>query len=173
MSPNNLEKLQRISGHVSVLILIIMVLMALAIVISLILLVLCYIDGSWFSEVMSLLEEEALAGFEASMVVGVIDSLFVLAMLWLMYKMFSDIKSSYTPFKNENVTRLKHVAYILLVYSIALPIIGAIAEELSGDPLLVVIEFNFVLVAVAVLFYCMSLVFAYGTNLQKESDETL
>ena len=168
---DNLIKLQRISGYISTILMLFIALIVMAIAVSLILLALCITSNDWMLDMFEQFLDGGLLEFEISVAMGIIVLVLTGSIMFIMHLIFSDIKRSYTPFKDENVRRLKQVSYILLVCSFILPIIQwAMFTAIEARTM---IDFNPLLIAIAVLFYCISLVFAYGTKLQQESDETL
>jgi hypothetical protein len=172
MATDNLAKLQRTSGYVSTVTLIVMIFVTILMIVSAILLIVCVFNAELLHEIAE--AAEIMEGDVKIMLGLIILSLvFVDAIMYIAYKMFNDIKKSYTPFKKENSKRLMQISYLLIIYSIVLPIISAVVGgcvDLNNE---MTIDFNPVFIAVAVIFYCMSLVFGYGTKLQQESDETL
>ena len=172
MVTDNLAKLQKTSGYVSTVALIVMILVTILMIVSAILLIVCVLNAELLHEVA---EATEIVEGDIKILLGLIilSLVFVDVIMYIAYKMFDDIKKSYTPFKKENSKRLMQISYLLIIYSIVLPIISTVVMgcvDLNDD---VRIDFNPVFIAVAVIFYCMSLVFGYGTKLQQESDETL
>ena len=173
MKTNTLAKLQTISGYISTLLLIMVILVSIAIIALILAVIICYSSDAMLEEVLTELESNNIGDLAAIVVIAILNLIVVGISLFLMYKIFSDIKTSYTPFKAENVRRLKNISYLILGSSVALPVVcWAIISttELNPD---VWVVFNPVMFAIAILFYCISLIFAYGTELQQESDETL
>jgi len=172
METDNLAKLQRTSGFVSTIALIVMVIATIVLIISTILLTLCLVDAQIIydaSKDAGISKDE----LEIMMSMVFLSIIFVDAVMFFVYKIFKDIEKSYTPFKKENSKRLMQISALLIIYAIVIPILSAIIVGSTNLDDEMQIHFNLVLVAVAVLFYCMSLVFDYGAKLQQESDETL
>jgi hypothetical protein len=172
MGTDNLAKLQRTSGFVSTISLIVMILATLILVVSAVLLILCLIDAQIIYDIVEAAEISK-NDIEITLSLVFLSIIFVDTVMFFVYKIFKDIEVSYTPFKKENSKRLMQISYILMIYAIVIPILSAIivgSMDLNDD---LQIDFNPVFIAVAVLFYCMSLVFDYGAKLQQESDETL
>ena len=171
METDNLKKLQKISRYVSAAILLIICLAILGIIIMGILLALCHANAEW----MSLIEPHRTLGeLTAFYLWAMINASFVAVIMYIMHEMFSEIRESHTPFTETNVSRLKHVAILLLMISFILPMALLVilnVVNIEGDDMMISIEP--MMLAMTVLFYCLSLIFAYGTKLQRESDETL
>jgi hypothetical protein len=91
--------------------------------------------------------------------------------LYILYRVFSDISLTYTPFQKKQVTRIKLVALltaVMCIVSSALDMLGNVL--LYGKPAL---KINIVWFVLAAVIYCMAYIFDYGRQLQKQSDETL
>ena len=104
-------------------------------------------------------------------VVLIVNLIITLIMFILLYGMFQNIREA-TPFTDENVRTMKLLALILFVFGILAPIMNTVANSLMDNvsiPEWVGME----VIVGAVIFYCLSLIFQYGTELQKESDQTL
>jgi len=104
-------------------------------------------------------------------VVLIVNILITGFMFILLHGMFQNIRSS-GPFTDENVRTMKLLALVLFVFGILAPIMNVIANGLMDNvsiPEWVGME----VIVGAAIFYCLSLIFQYGTELQKESDQTL
>jgi len=104
-------------------------------------------------------------------VVLIVNLIITGIMFILLYRLFQNIRAS-SPFTDENVKTMKFLALILFVFGILAPLMNVIANSLMDNvsiPEWVGME----VIIGAVIFYCLSLIFQYGTELQKESDQTL
>lgn len=112
--------------------------------------------------------------------------LLVVASLRIAMLIFGDVAKGESPFTKRQVRRIRLVAIIFLVYVVAEMIFPTSAVPVvQGEALQVgyhvsaassdvpVLNVNFGMLSAAVIFYCLSLVFEYGTLLQRLSDETL
>lgn len=98
----------------------------------------------------------------------------MLAMLIYARRLFKNVSRSHTPFDEENVTNLNYMGHALLVFAIGLPALNyVLIWAFSPDAPAMEGFGNLVLIVVAIVFYCMSLIFRHGAALQRESDETL
>lgn len=81
------------------------------------------------------------------------------------------IRKGFTPFTHENTTRIKKVAIITAILSI----VGSYSDSLVDYYTIGELTWrvNIIGMIVAIIVYCISLIFSYGCDLQKESDETL
>jgi hypothetical protein len=98
----------------------------------------------------------------------------ILAIMHYIDNIFTNIHKNNTPFMGENVRSLKIVAVLVFAAAFVPTIISAVAKYfLEDDPNIIVGSSPFVLLLMAFVIYGLSIVFSYGTALQKESDETL
>lgn len=96
---------------------------------------------------------------------------FVLVTVIVMMSIAKSIYREYTPFTKTNVRRLEVLAMAFLLLPVPLaPLVYVLMGELTAED---VILFSVGSVLTAAVFYCLALVFRYGSWLQKESDETL
>lgn len=83
-----------------------------------------------------------------------------------------DVSECYTPFTGNNCDRLRNISIVLVaigvltVLFLCMPV-GPV--EPTPDTLLMLVP----TLLIAIIVYCISLAFRYGTLLQQESDETL
>jgi hypothetical protein len=92
-------------------------------------------------------------------------------MFILLYKMFQNMRGA-TPFTDENVRTMKLLAIILFIFAILAPVMNAVANSMM-DNVSIPEWIGLEMIIGAAIFYCLSLIFQYGTELQKESDQTL
>ena len=104
-------------------------------------------------------------------IVLIVNLIATLTMFVLLYRLFQNIRAS-SPFTDENVKTMKLLALILFVFGIIAPIMNVIANGLM-DNVSIPEWIGMEVIIGAVIFYCLSLIFQYGTELQKESDQTL
>ncbi len=92
-----------------------------------------------------------------------ITSFILLAILFRHARdLFRDISVDGSPFEMKQVKRIRKIAVFYLIISIMN------FEGITPD-----FSLNFAGVLGALMFYCISLIFEYGCELQRESDETL
>ncbi len=95
----------------------------------------------------------------------------IFMLLYLLYKLFSNIGVSYTPFEKKQVMRIKGVALVTLIMCIVSSVLDSIGIVLlTGN---ITITFNAIWFVLAITIYCMAYIFDYGCQLQTQSDETL
>ena len=112
------------------------------------------------------------AGEIRTLAVVLIVNLIVTGFMFiLLYRMFQNMRA-YSPFTDENVKTMKLLAIVLLIFGVLAPVMNMVANSIMTNisiPEWVGME----VIVGAVIFYCLSLIFQYGTELQKESDQTL
>lgn len=100
-----------------------------------------------------------------------IDTLLIsLAIFWV-YAVFNEIMKGSTPFLPENTARIKAIALIVAILSIVGSYSDALVDYYTIGEL--TWRIHVIGIIVAVIIYCISLIFSYGCDLQRESDETL
>lgn len=102
-----------------------------------------------------------------------IDTILISLAIFFVYAVFEEIRKgfTFTPFTHENTARIKKVAIITAILSI----VGSYSDSLVDYYTIGELTWrvNIIGMIVAIIIYCISLIFSYGCDLQKESDETL
>lgn len=103
----------------------------------------------------------------------IIAGIFVFNILLIAYRMFKSISIDIMPFSQENAKRLKKIGALLMIYSLVEPIAregfySSFAPEITMQS-----SFNIGSVILALLFFFIAVIFDYGAELQRFSDETL
>jgi len=93
--------------------------------------------------------------------------------LYYVRSLFLKIHKSGTPFTDESAETLVLIAKLVVVGTIALPVITAVSSYAFGVWPNHAMDFNPFMLFVAFLLYFLSLIFKHGTALQRESDEML
>lgn len=100
-------------------------------------------------------------------------SLLLLAfLLWVASIIFKSLAVEFAPFSDIQVSRLRLVAQLLLIYALVPQILYSIFHTIliPGYSISLSLDMSFFF---AIIFYCLTEIFRYGAVLQKESDETL
>ncbi len=100
-----------------------------------------------------------------------IDTLFISAMLFIIHAIFEDIKKGDTPFIQQNTVRIKCVAILAVILSMVGSYSDALVDYYTIGEL--TWRVNVIGLIIGMIIYCISLIFSYGCDLQRESDETL
>ncbi|EDS73341.1 hypothetical protein [Anaerofustis stercorihominis] len=85
--------------------------------------------------------------------------------------LFESIENSHTPFDIKNINIIKKIANIMKILVIVPPVLSISIATIFQTT--ATINFNFSMILVVIVFYCLSEIFAYGAKLQKDADETL
>jgi len=168
-----MNKLSKISWFVGIIVKILMILIALAIAAVIILAIVAAVNIDLVMENVSSITSSGQVVIMAVCAIAIL--LFMLLILYYIDHFFKDIREKNTPFTEGSVKDLKILAILTLLFVIAQTVIGAVLvysiDIPDGIPM--TIGFNPVSLFVAGIIYVLYLVFKYGVELQKESDETL
>ena len=96
-----------------------------------------------------------------------------IAILYFVNRMFENICKNNTPFTKDNARYLVVIATLIIVCTIAVPILDFGLQRVLDTAYYPSYGFGLMPLFVAFLLYFLSLVFKHGAELQKESDETL
>lgn len=101
-----------------------------------------------------------------------------LAVLFFVSRFLQSIKSGDTPFTAKNVRRLKTVSILLIavepVQLIFQSVLNAVRPlTADGKKMVTVSSAGGIVLILGLVVFCLALVFEYGAELQKQSDETL
>jgi len=168
-----LNRLNKISGYAGVAAKIIMVLLVICIVAAVILLAALYFD---FDLIINEFADEPVTRgqIQAAAVNGIAGSIVGLAIMYFINRLFTNIHKSNALFTDDNVRDLRIIAILLAVAAVVITIVSVLTIVFLLDTADVVVGFNpLVMLLTASVVYIVSLIFSYGTELQKQSDETL
>ena len=109
----------------------------------------------------------------------IISALFLLFASFYGRRLFKELKSAETPFTETISKNLLKLSVIILGYSfipavasnLLFSLMGLGTFDSSGQSIR--IAFSLTTIVVAVVLFMLSLIFKYGTSLQKQADETL
>lgn len=100
-----------------------------------------------------------------------IDTMLISLAIFFVYAVFDKIRKGFTPFSHENTARIKKIAIIVAILSIVGSYSDALVDYYTIGEL--TWRVNIIGLIAAIIIYCISLIFSYGCDLQRESDETL
>lgn len=103
----------------------------------------------------------------------ILSSVFILFVLLLAYQIFKSISLDAIPFSQANAIRLKKIAIVLVIYSIVQPISRAWFYTIFAPEITIQVSLNVISTILSLIFFFISIVFTYGAELQRLSDETL
>lgn len=109
----------------------------------------------------------------AGMFTIIVSAIFIIYILIIAYRIFKAISRYMMPFSHDNAKKLKKIAVILLIYSIAVPIAKAGFYGTFAPEIQIQTSVNSLSVILAMIFFFISVLFSYGAELQQQSDETL
>lgn len=99
------------------------------------------------------------------------DTVLISFAIYFVYAVFAEIKRDCTPFTSQNTVRIKKAAAVVAVLSIVGGCSDALVDYYTIGEL--AWRINVAGLVTAAVIYCISLIFGYGCDLQRESDETL
>ena len=111
--------------------------------------------------------------FRVSMLITMFRSGAMAAILFIASFIFSDINREATPFTKKISSKIKIISLLLIATELLLSPIELLSMMAVMPEVNIAISFNLGSIIVAVIFFCLALVFEYGGLLQKESDEIL
>ena len=104
---------------------------------------------------------------------NLVNQVLLFAIFVIAHQIFKDISHEHTPFNIKHVKRIKTISILTLISSIITPTIEMALTKIFAPAVEASSEINFGFIAIAIMFYCLALIFEYGTILQTQSDETL
>lgn len=104
---------------------------------------------------------------------GAADMALMAVLMGTAAAVFREISESHTPFVGRNSDRIMLMGHVVMFMAIAMPIAKAVASSLTSIDYHLDVARILMMVIIAVMAYCVALIFDYGAQLQKESDETL
>jgi|GEM_PF-6547806 hypothetical protein len=116
---------------------------------------------------------QSIGEVKAEMCTVIAAGLLILVMFIKAYSMFRSISIDLAPFSKANATRLKQIGIILILYAIVIPIIRlgfyrSFAPEINMSS-----SIDAPYVVLSLIFFFIAMLFDYGAELQRESDELL
>ena len=103
------------------------------------------------------------------MTVVLIIFVFALAIVYVLQSITKSIYREYSPFTPANAKRFQTIAVLCLLALVCMPVMNVIEPLTASDVAIIILA----MLLMSTTFYVLSLVFRYGSWLQKESDETL
>ena len=171
---DTLNRLHKISGYAAVATKIIMV--ALVIVIISAAVMLAMVSAGSFDLIIEELAEEEVTTkqIQAAALNAIAASAAVLVILYHIDRLFTNIHKRNALFTDDNVRDLRIIALLLAVAAVIITTVSVITIYFLLDTTDIVVGFNpLTMLLAAFIVYIMSLIFSHGTELQRQSDETL
>lgn len=104
---------------------------------------------------------------------GGVDVCLMALLLGTVAAMFKDISESHTPFLQQNPKRIMLLGHVVMFMAVALPIAKYVVSSVTLVEFHLDISRIVMMLIIAIIAYAVALIFDYGAQLQKESDETL
>ena len=112
--------------------------------------------------------------FRAILIPEIINGLFMASILFVASSIFKDMSRENTPFTQKNANRLKLISSFLVALGILIQPLRALLTIVFVSPHSdIFFSVNLGYLVFAAMFFCLALIFEYGAELQRESDETL
>lgn len=102
---------------------------------------------------------------------ALIDAVVMTIIIFFVHAIFNDIARHCTPFSPKNTARIKKIAVLV----IGLSLVGSCSDALVDYYTIGALTWrvNMAGLIVGMAIYCIALIFHYGCDLQRQSDETL
>jgi len=100
-----------------------------------------------------------------------IDTMLISAVIFIIHAVFDDIKKGSTPFSLRNTVRIKKISIIVIILSLVGSYSDALVDYYTIGELKWKADVSGIIMGA--IIYCISIIFRYGCDLQRESDETL
>ena len=111
--------------------------------------------------------------FRTIMLTGILSAAVMSAILFVASFIFKDMSRGTTPFTAKNANRLRVISLLLLALSIVIPPLKMLLTMIFFTSVRAYFSISVGQIIFAIMFFCLALIFEYGGELQRESDETL
>jgi hypothetical protein len=111
--------------------------------------------------------------FRALMMVTLLGSGIMVAILFVASSIFKDIGREGAPFTKENSNKIRVISLLLIAQYIVIPPLQFLAVMIFSPTTSPSVSLNLGAIIIVGIFYCLALIFEYGVELQRQSDETL
>ena len=111
--------------------------------------------------------------FRTIMLIGILSAGVMSAILFVASFIFKDMSRGATPFTTKNANRLRVISLLLIALSIVIPPLKMLLTMIFFTSVKAYFSINAGQIVFAIMFFCLALIFEYGAELQRESDETL
>jgi len=168
-----LNRLNRLSGYAGVASKIIMAILIIVIIGAVVAIAAVALDNSMIIEEMA--KEAVTKGdVQAAALNAIAAACAGLAIMYYVNRLFTNIHKNNALFTDDNVRDLRTIALLLVAAAIVITTVGVLTIVFLLDTTDIVVGFNpLSMLLTAFIVYIVSLIFSHGTELQKQSDETL
>ena len=115
----------------------------------------------------------SVGNFRALMMVTLLGSGIMAAILFVASFIFNDISREGAPFTKKNSNKIRIISLLLITQCIVIPPLQLLIVMIFSPATEVSAPINLGFIIVAAIFFCLALIFEYGADLQRQSDETL
>lgn len=109
----------------------------------------------------------------AEMSAVIVSSVLMLRLFFIAYRVFSKISKDSTPFSQFSVFSLKKIGKLMILYSFLVPLLRFIFYSAFSPATDNMSFLNVEYAMLALIFFFLTIIFQYGAELQRQSDETL
>lgn len=106
-------------------------------------------------------------------VAGLINIIFVLVTLFYAGFLCKAIRNCQSPFDENVITKMKHLAFSLIPWVVMDSVTNAITSSIFTGKLSISLSLNMGMIFAVLVIFALAYIFQYGAVLQQESDETL
>jgi len=171
---DTLNRLHRISGYAGVVAKVIMAFLIIAVIAAAVMLAAVSADLEPIAEGLAEETEFTKGDVQAAALNAIVAGLAGIMIMYVVNRLFTNIHKRNALFTDDNVRDLRTISLMLVVSAIAITIVSVLTIVFLLDTTDIVVGFNpLAMLLAAFIVYIMSLIFSYGTELQKQSDETL
>ena len=111
--------------------------------------------------------------FIIAQIIGLIKNVLIIPIFYFTNKILNNIETNYTPFTIENANKIKLIGLLLIAYSIVPNLVAYSLLRIVTQGVVLEINSSLPMIFAASFILLISNIFAYGCELQKDSDETL
>lgn len=111
--------------------------------------------------------------FRTIMLTGILSTVVMSAILFVVSFIFKDMSLGSTPFTIKNANRLRVISLLLIALSVVVPPLKMLFTLIFFTSVRAYFSISVGQLIFAIIFFCLALIFEYGAELQRESDETL
>lgn len=111
--------------------------------------------------------------FIIAQITDLIKQSLIILTFYFINKILNNIEINYTPFIIENANKIKLVGFLLIAFSIVPNLVAYFLLKIVTEGVVLDIDSSLPMIFAASFILLLSKIFAYGCELQKDSDETL
>lgn len=109
----------------------------------------------------------------ATLTLSLVNTICVIVILFMVRKLMKSLEKCETPFNTDVIKNMKHFAYSLIPFAILNGTSENAWESITSLGVHVHLGIDFTVVFGILIVFMLIMIFSYGAELQKQSDETL